>query len=327
MDWATQLNRIRRWIRDPIGNIFSEPFLRRLYNDEQQRIYSLLGVVSNIQAIRTHPAFQSGYTHDLEWVYSGHANGEVYQVGQYYDAGDYVYLHVWEAESLKGYGATTQESGDVYTQPWEAWMVTTAWFPPPIPMPDDFDEAVSIIYDRDQVDPETKRELIAGDDTTWKTRGGGPISYWRDAKENNWIRLYPIPTLTWQDSEEVSGDPDEAEYGSTVVDVDSNIVAIYKSTASEIASTLDSSLLPSFLQKYVEYGVAARALSANTDGRIDSLGDYWTMRRNAGWEVIKKYKRSKLSDRKIQLKTRDGSSGSDRPRLPRLPSTYPDYWT
>ena len=326
MDWSDHLTRIRRWVRDPDGDIFTENFLLRLFNDELQQLYSLLSPVADVQAVRTHPEFQGSYTHDWEWAHTDHDAGDVYHVGGYYDAGEYTYLYIWEPEQLKGFAATTSDAGDVYTQPWEAWAVTTAHFPPPIPLPADFERVLFMAYDRDPIDPESKREIMGADDTTWKTRDGSPLSYWRDAKNNSWIRLYPIPPLTWQDDEEASGDPDEAEYGSTTVDVDNNLLVIYAAAAAEVEDDEDTTGLPEFLAKYVEYGTASRALRANTDGRIESLADYWEMRKKAGYEVLRKWMRLKLTDRAMQLRTRDSSGIGQRPKYPRLPSTYPDGW-
>lgn len=325
MDWTEQLTRIRRWVRDPNGDIFTDPFLLRIYNDEHQQIFSMLGTVMDVKVIRTHPEFQGSYTQDWEWKFSGYSYGDVYQVGLLDDASETVYLNVWEAEQLKAYGATSYEQGDVYTQPWEAWAVSAAWFPPPIPMPENFASAVYVSYDRDRVDPESKREIIRNDDMTWKTRAGGDVwSYWRDSKVNNWIRVYPIPTLTWQDTAYASGDPDEAEYGENTVDVDNNLLVVYTTDPDEILGGSNESTLPPYFHKYVEYGVAERALRANTDGRIESLADYWGLRKKAGYEVIKKWKRLKMSDRNIQFKTQNGDYGRQRQRFPRLPSTYPD---
>jgi hypothetical protein len=351
MDWSSQLTRIRRWVRDPDGDIFTENFLLRLFNDELNQLYSLLGPVVNIQVVRVPPEFQGSYTHDWEWAYTEHDDGEVYQFGYVYDPGEYVHTFVWEAESIKGYSAATLEAGDVYTQPWEAWAVTTPHQPPPIPMPTDFEEMRLLCFDRDTVDPATKQDTMYHDDTAWRTRTGTPIQYWRDEKISNRIYLYPLPAETWQDDELGSADPDTAEYadisetvtfgnetlyfGTTLltfetdddaVDTDHNVLAIYRTSPAEITDSTDEVGLPEYIQKYVEYGTASRALRANTDGRIESLADYWEMRKKAGYEVIKKWLRLKLTDRDFQLQTRNSSGIGQRPKYPRLPSTYPDGW-
>ena len=106
--------------------------------------------------------------------------------------------------------------------------------------------------------------------------------------------------------------------------ISNNLLVVYLAEPAEITAAADETTLPEFLQKYVEYGTAARALRANTDGRLESLADYWELRKKAGYEAIKKWKRLKMADRDIQFRTRTGSSGGARPAYPRLPSSYPD---
>jgi len=327
MSWTDHLSRLRKWCRDPSGNVFSEPFLRRLWNDEQQVLFGLLGASATVQVVRIHPAFYGSYLQDWEWPYTDHATGEVYAVGRFYDAGELTYLHLWEPEHLKGYNATTYEQGYIYTQPWEAWACADPFFPPPIPLPADFGQSIFLAYDRDRIDPASQRDTMADDEQTWKTRAGDPMTYWRDQKNTNWIRLYPLPTLSWQDSEDVQGDPDEAEYADTAVDVDNNLLVIYRAEAVDVAGDITAGQLPEPLLKYIEYGVAERALRANTDGRIESLADYWGIRKKAGYEVIRKYQRMKMSDRNLGLKTKEGIGEGRRPKHARLPSAYPDPWT
>lgn len=328
MDWSDQLTRIRRWVRDPDSNIFTDAFLLRLFNDELNSLHNQMGVVADVKVIRTHPEFQSAYLFDWEWAHNDNASGEVYQAGDYYDAGDEVYQHIWEPESLKGYNATTSCAGTFYTQPWEAWVADTPYFPPPIPMPSDFGEMVFIAYDKDEITPESKSELLSRDDQTWKTRTGEPLTYWRDEQNSNWIFIYPLPTVEWQDSYDAETDPEEAEYATgTPLPMEENILAVFRSQANEIEDDNDESTLPSFLHKYAEYGTAARALRANTDGQILSLADYWDMRKKAGQEVIKRYKTQKMAGRNFCFKPQNGGRPSRQRRHPRLPSEYPDNWT
>lgn len=348
--WADQLTRIRRWIRDPDANIFNEAFLRRLYNDELNSIYAKLGVVCEVKAVRVHPEFQYGYLYDWEFVYLGSA--EVYKAGDYYDTEDYSYQHIWEPESLKGYDATTYAAGTFYTHPWEAWMADTPYHPPPIPLPSDWSETVFMAFDRAEIQPLSKKDIIGINDHTWKTVTGSTQYYWRDSKFNNWVYIYPLPTMTWQDDEITSGDPDTAEYttidtgitfgpedlyfGSTLLtfgttddalDTDNNLVVIYRVQPVEIDSLGAEPELPDWVLKYVEYGVAERALRSNTDGRIESLADYWGIRKKAGHEVIDRFKRMQMTNRNIGLKSQKICTEGDRPKYPRLPSTYPDYWS
>lgn len=212
MDWSEQLTRIRRWVRDPAANIFSDAFLRRLYNDEQNRLFAALGMVQTVAVIRTHPAFQTAYCYDHEWSYTDHDDGEVYQLGDYHDASEVVFLHIWEVELLAERNATTVAAGEQYTQPWEAWMATPAANPPPIPMPTDFHEAGLIAYDKEMITPDTKAEIMEADET-WRTNQGLPSRYWRHDKHTHWIYLWPLPTLTWQDAASATTPPLESDDG------------------------------------------------------------------------------------------------------------------
>ncbi|NIT59316.1 MAG: hypothetical protein GWN00_24770, partial [Aliifodinibius sp.] len=66
------------------------------------------------------------------------------------------------------------------------------------------------------------------------------------------------------------------------VDVDNNLLVVFEKNPVEITDTSDESGFSIFLRKYIEYGVISRAYGANTDGRIDSLADYWNMRHEVG---------------------------------------------
>lgn len=217
MDWSDHLTRIRRWVRDPDGDIFEDAFLLRLFNDELQQMFGPLGPVSDVQVVRMPPAFQMSYHFDWEWAYSGHTDGDVYQTGGYYDAEDYVYLQAWEPEHLKGYESTSYTPGDVYAHPWEAWAVAMPHHPPPVPLPVDAESVLFLAHDKERIDPETKSEIMRADDTTWKTRAGSALSYWRDEKNSRWIYIYPLPPIEWQDDEPSVSVPLEAEYSTSVV--------------------------------------------------------------------------------------------------------------
>jgi hypothetical protein len=210
VNWSEQLTRIRRWVRDPDANIFTDNFLMRLFNDEQHRVFSELGLVDTVKVVRTHPAFQDAYLHEWEWPYTGHSGGEVYQAFAYLDAEAAAYTAIWEPEHFKGYDAFTLDVGTQYTQPWEAWMADAPAFPPPIPMPADFHEATLIAYDRRRLEPEDLGS-IQDLDPSWRTQRGTPVGYWRHQKNDNWIYLWPLPNLTWADSAEPYTDPLESD--------------------------------------------------------------------------------------------------------------------
>lgn len=107
-----------------------------------------------------------------------------------------------------------------------------------------------------------------------------------------------------------------------IVEAENNLLLIYDAMARDIQDESDQSDFPEFMQKYLECGTLERAYSANTDGRIGSLRDYWGYRYQIGITMMKRYMIKRKSDRNYRLTT------STRPpnrnyRHPRLPDTYP----
>jgi len=107
-----------------------------------------------------------------------------------------------------------------------------------------------------------------------------------------------------------------------IVEADNNVLLIYDVMPGDIQDDNDESDFPEYLQKYIECGVLERAYTANTDGRIDSLRDYWGGRYRLGLSVIEMIKGKRKADRVYRLRT------SQRPaqrnfRHPRLPDGYP----
>ncbi len=106
-----------------------------------------------------------------------------------------------------------------------------------------------------------------------------------------------------------------------VLDDIENFLLVYDVIPNDIIDDQDISDFPNFMQKYIEYGVIARAYGANTDGKIQSLSDYWFLRYEAGIAVIKKYMGKRMTDRDYRLMI-DHTSVRSR-RHSRLPDTYP----
>ena len=106
------------------------------------------------------------------------------------------------------------------------------------------------------------------------------------------------------------------------IETDDNILLVYEAESVDIEGEEDSGTLPEFLQKYCECATLERAYSMNTDGKIESLRDYWGWRKNLGVEAILAYKSKRRTDRDYQLLTK-GLSGRRSVRHPRLPDSYP----
>ena len=321
MSWDTQKTRIRRFLRDPNENIWSDDFLLNMFNDEQFELQNKAGSIEDVRMVQIPPRMQSCYLWDWEWPYNDSDNGEVFQMGYYNDENQYICTNLWEMEHLAELTPTTAAHGGMFTHPWEYWEMSAAAEPPPISFPSGFYRAKFLAWDKKPIEAITLREL-QDRDFTWKTRTGLPEFYHRDEKLSNRFFLYPTPnSVTWVSGQTVDADPDEAAYASSSLNVDNNLLIVFDKDPTQATGTDSTSDFPAYLRKYIEYGVIARAYGANTDGRIPSLSEYWRMRKKVGQGLIERYLSNRRSDRQYQL----NSSGAPRLRSvkhPRMPSAF-----
>jgi hypothetical protein len=122
-----------------------------------------------------------------------------------------------------------------------------------------------------------------------------------------------------------AGDSFDQPYGLTsqIIPTDRNLLLIYSILPTPLIVELDQTDWPDFLDKYIIYGTLERAYTANTDGRIQSLSEYWGLRKIAGIEVLKRFKQNQTVDRDYRLTFEGARTRSSRPAQPRLPSNYP----
>jgi len=411
MNWGDQLTRIRRYLRDPDGNIWSDSLLLRLYNNAQKDMQIEVGQLEDIQVFRVPSLYQESYLYDWEWRHTDNTAGYVFQALNFLDQQDMVYVANWEAEQITSTGATTNDSGWYFTQPWEAFMdgVTSPGNPPPVWASSEFDKAISVYYNRDPLEAYTKKQ-ISIDDRTWKHRTGKEMGYYRSDTLDNEILLYPKPsTVSWTDFDygppirafsysqsweeaymtgtgngfTIADDTDEvtynwetnykadpgdfeytdattdtwidiratSEYGIAIFDEDgdtqdlglvvdggyvegltgastdildweNNLLMVFTKVPTDIVLKSDISDFPKYLRKYIEYSVLEEAYAANTDGKIQSLEDYWNWRKKLAYKAIKTFSIKKRADRDYRLVTKGVPARAVR-RHPRLPDTYP----
>jgi hypothetical protein len=328
LDWTAQLARIRRMLRDPDANIWSDAFLLRAFNSEQQALHKVCTtLLETVKTIKIPPEFQMSYIHDWEWPFSDYSDGEVYQFAAYWDEDDYAYLHYFESEVLSGIGFSISEQGYRFSHPWEIYHVGDCDQMSPIPCPDNWHKMLYLAWDRKPLDPTNRKNIMS--DHSFRTRSGIPQEYFRDDKISNYLYLWPrVSSIQWQDA--IAGtandDPDVASYASSGVDVDNNVTMFFRKTPTDLSAGSDESDFPAFIRKYVEYGVIAKAYKANTDGRIPSLAKYWETRRDLGVRAIQRYLGKRLSGRNMMLRTK-GTPTRRQYRHSRLPDEYPPIYS
>jgi len=408
MNFGDQLRKIRRFLRDPNGNIWSRSFLKATYNDVQSDIQRRLKFLEQIAVLNYPPRYQLSYLYDWEWPFL--TGSQFYQALRYHDQSDYTFSSLWEAQSDYGVTGVVNDSGFQFTHPWEAFTGDTPAVPIPIKFPDNFRAMKFLAWDKRPLEFKSKKSITRVD-TDYKTREGTPVFYYREDDLGDSFIPYPRPsTISWDDeitpvrdvlyvyahdweSSYATGeqftrndstnsrdyvflweidlgtyresymrgmwmfevgtssadqvgqvsyledDDNDTESGTImrrdgsmanqdagvaidILDIDNEFFMIFESGPTDIQDDTDESDFPIFLRKYIEYGVLERAYGALTDGKIQSLKEYWGNRYMIGIEAIKLYMLKKKTDRDYQLRIA-GSPARKVVRHPKLPSTYP----
>jgi len=345
--WRDNLKKIRRFLRDPNANIWSDGLLKRAFNDNQSDFSEKVGLLEKIEAIRNPPMYQMSYMFPWEWKYMSH-DGKEYNCFKFHQQGSWVCSFKWETQELGFTTAAGTDEGDAFTHPFEGFMVSNTNARIPMWFPEDFKTTKFIAFNKEPLEYLTKK-VIQSDDASWKSQSGKPTYYYREDSFSNEFYLYPMPsTVVWDDVDGdalngmvlFSDDQDPNQEIGTILDMigivdnqndgivtdvvehDNNVLLIYDGYAMDLESQDDESQYPKFLQKYIEYGTLEQAYSANTDGRIGSLKDYWKWRKELGLSFVQKFKFKRLADRDFRLVSQDGGSKRTR-KGPRLPDEYP----
>lgn len=340
MSWTAELAKIRRMLRDPDGAIWSEAFLRHLYNDVQNDLQHKTQVLEGVTVQRVPGLYHCSYMHDWEWKHLPSNLSQFYQCLNPHDEG--VFCHRWEPQEVTAIDGDVADYGVHFTHPWEAFMGETPADPVRFRFPANFHRMKFAAYDESPIHATTRKRVQSRDPSHIVTEGD-PVAYYPTDDVDNSYVLYPRPSTAWRN--EISGDGvaffadgdtenvttgtiavrsetyDGGELAAVdIVEVTDNVLMVYGVTPTEVRTLSDEPDFPDFLRKYVRYGVIARAYGGNNDGRIRSLSDLWTLRYEIGVKLVRKYVRNRRNDRDYRL-----MSGATRLRVrhPKLPSTYP----
>jgi hypothetical protein len=303
--------RIRRFLRDPGGAIWSDDDLLLWFNEAQMEIVQKTGVLERVEAHYYPGRFTWSYQNDWEWEY---IEGDRYKCLMENQASGEVICYPWESGywmSLSG----TPDDGYRMTQPWESAYGTPA-DAIPITLHHEFHRMKFAAYDEDPITPIGQKEL-AEQDRWYKTRTGLVTNYYRPDEEGNMLVPYPRPaTVVFQefDYTEVLSDTggketydedylQEKETGIALdyISTENAFLFVYESLPTELADITETPDVPSWLVRIVEHGTLERAYGADTDGFIPSLRDYWKARKEIGLMALKKFKRMRLTDRDFRL--------------------------
>jgi hypothetical protein len=342
VSWGAELVKIRRYLRDPDGNIWSEAFLRHLYNDVQHDFQHKTNVLEGVATHRVPQTYHWSYLQEWEYRYCPTTESQYYQALSIHD--DYVICHRWEAQQITGIAADVADLGVHFTQAWEAYTSETPGELVRMRFPANLNTMRFIAYDEEPIEASTKK-AVQSNDPSYVTKEGEPICYFQvDAADNSYV-LYPRPSSSFDN--EASGEAiaqyadDDTENVTTgiiatrsgafddgegvpvdIVDVNNSVFMVFTVSPTEMTTVSDEPDFPDFLRKYVRFGVISRAYGGNNDGRIRSLSDYWAQRYALGVQFAKRYNRNKKNDRDYRLTTKGAMSRRSH-RHPRLPDGYP----
>lgn len=322
MNWEDTKKIIKRFLRDPDGNIWDDAYLLNEYNYEQTRFGQMFSILETVEDIRIPPSYEFSYLFDWEWAFR---DDKSYQAFSYHQQSDIVYTYRWEGQILGYSSASESDQGDHFAHPWEAWYVTENigdlvpfWFPK------NFEKMIACYWDREPLDY-IEYKSLQYDDTTYRTRTGKPVRIYRIDETSNEGYMHPIPSSpVWDDYDNapalmgVDGDSYSQSYGTLVdatgtlissdtgvtIDVvseDDNLLLVFKHRPKDIEDDTDSGDYPGFVAKYLRYGVLENAYRANTDGRIGSLAEYWQWRKQIGMDAMRSFRDLRRTDRDYRL--------------------------
>lgn len=334
MTLTETLTKLRRFLRDPDGEIWTDADLLAYWNDAQLEVTQKTLILSRVEAHHYPPEYNFTYTHDWERQY---VEGDSYNpFERSMTRAGLSFTHVWESAYYLDTLTTTQ-SGYRCTHPWEGYYAASDGFVPVL-LHELLDRVVFAAYDREQITPASRKEISEAN-PYYRTQTGSPLNYWRIDEYSNQIVLYPQPSMVIHNFSyaEVLDDPAtypdpvtssseewlDTEDTGLIVDViylDDSLFMVYQALPVDLSAWDDETTLPPWFLKAIECAALERAYSADTDGFIPTLRDYWKLRKDLQIKLIGKFKVLRLTDRDFVMGSFPKPSRS---RRGRLPSGYP----
>lgn len=341
MTFADELVKIRRFLRDPEGNIWDTDLLIELYNQSQHDLQLDTAALEDVAVLSNPPKYAFSYTHDFE---SEFLEGQGYKALRQ-QQNFFACTYRGEAQDFLGIESDVTDPGTAnFTHPWEAWY-SEPNMPVKYPFPHNFNAVRQMWWDSKTIDYRPKKRVQS--DASWETRSGIPQWYYREDETSNEFVPYPRPSsASWNDetgegmATSVEDDTTASEDGTiiqrtgnvlssnlgvavTILDTDDNLAMVYEISPSKVDSIADPLDWPDFLLKYVRYRCIQLAYQANNDGNIKSLAGYWGKRYQIGLEAVRRYMAKRSEDRDYRLKTHDRAGARASGGTLRLPDAYP----
>ena len=205
MNFGEQLTRIRRMLRDPDANLWTRNYLKNSYNMVQREILRRTKHIENATILKYPPLYQSTYLYD--WEFHFLVGSRFFRCLRDYQQGDFSYCFRDEATTFAEVDSSIPEAGFMFTQPWEAFTGETPGVPVSIKFPENFHTTKMLAWDKWPLEYKPKK-AITQSDTTYQTREGEPVYYYREDDQENAFIPYPRPsTVTFEDEVLTNVDP------------------------------------------------------------------------------------------------------------------------
>jgi len=226
MTWATELQKIRTYLRDPKGNIWSEGLLRDLWNEVQSDLQNKTNMLEDMASISVPPRYQVSYTHDWETQFIG-AGETAYRCFRTH-GNHFSFCCRFEAQVAAGIGTDAVDEGATVTHPWEAWVHTDVGHEIPFPLPRNFSSMKWISHDRDPISVTSRRQVM-NTGGSWVTHTSTkPSNYYPLDDIENQIVLWPRPsTADWRDTVTLISGTIDDEGGTAILAEDGAAIGLY----------------------------------------------------------------------------------------------------
>ena len=183
--------RLRRYLRDPNADVWSQKLLIQLWNEAQHQFNRDSKVLVKIGGI--HVPARTDYTRSYLWE-EDYVSGAIRRLGLYYDATEYLCMFAWEVEQIRGY---TPQSTDGYRSCYSWEIHTCGQVVQDVDvykLPWDFDQPVLLAYDREPLVPVAEEDLM-NENSQYRTCSGEPRNYYRIGQdEDREFAMYPRPS-------------------------------------------------------------------------------------------------------------------------------------
>lgn len=326
---ADSLTRLRTYLRDPEGLVWSDAQLLAYWNRALIDLAQKTGIIERAEFHPYPSRFTVSITFDWERAF---VEGDVYQWATDWQHEDgFALSHGWEAAWYQD-SPSPPHAGYRITHPWEV-----AHGDPgevfPCKLNARSTRIMYLAFDRRGIGNISLQEL-GRQDRFYKTRTGRVINwYWWD-EVDNLIALYPRPaTIVIDDLTDADVYSDTAglvdwDEGSTETQPEGMVTAealgannifVYYQAYEQVTSAADEVDYPEWTRHYIECATLEMAYSADTDGFVPSLRDYWKARKENGYEYLKRLRTTRMVDRRV---VRGPGTRKAAWRHPTLPSNY-----